>query len=131
MGWFSKPKDEQGSNTQNKLNWIPLKSIDQLMDIVKTTHDKPILLFKHSTRCSISAMAKSSLERNWSTGADLCDTYLLDLLAHRDVSDKISEITGLRHESPQAIVLKGDEIIYDDSHSGIDARRIESILVKK
>lgn len=130
MGWFSKPKDEHGSNTQNQLNWIPLKSIDQLMDIVKTTHDKPILLFKHSTRCSISAMAKSSLERNWSTGADLCDTYLLDLLSHRDVSDKISEITGLRHESPQAIVLKGDEIIYDDSHSGIDARRIESILAK-
>ena len=130
MGWFRKSRDDQGSKAPNKVQWIPLESVDQLMTVLATTHNKPVLLFKHSTRCSISAMAKSSLERNWSTGADLCDTYLLDLLAHRDVSQKIAETTGIKHESPQAIVLKGDEILYDASHSGIEARHIESILSK-
>ena len=73
-------------------------------------------------------MAKNNLERNWSSGNTLCDTYYLDLLAHREVSNKIAEITGIPHQSPQAIVLRGKEIVYDESHSAIDARRIESIL---
>lgn len=130
MGWFSKSRESKESSTRNSVQWIKLESVDQLMNLVKTTHEKPVLLFKHSTRCSISAMAKNNLERNWISGSELCDAYLLDLLAHRDVSQKIAEITGIKHESPQAIVLRGDEIVYDASHSGIEARRIESILAK-
>lgn len=130
MGWFSKSRESKESSTRNSVQWIKLESVDQLMNLVKTTHEKPVLLFKHSTRCSISAMAKNNLERNWTSGSELCDAYLLDLLAHRDVSQKIAEITGIKHESPQAIVLQGDEIVYDASHSGIEARRIESILAK-
>lgn len=130
MGWFSKSRESKESSTRNSVQWIKLESVDQLMNLVKTTHEKPVLLFKHSTRCSISAMAKNNLERNWTSGSELCDAYLLDLLTHRDVSQKIAEITGIKHESPQAIVLRGDEIVYDASHSGIEARRIESILAK-
>ncbi|TNE75483.1 MAG: bacillithiol system redox-active protein YtxJ [Bacteroidetes bacterium] len=110
------------------MKWIPLTSVEQLMQVAQTTHEKPVFLFKHSTRCSISAMAKNNLERNWSSGDELCNAYYLDLLQHRDVSNKIEEITGITHQSPQAIVLKGSEIIYDESHSAIDARRIESTL---
>lgn len=131
MGWFTKKSAASKPEvTGNGIKWIPLTSVDQLMEVAKTTHDKPVFLFKHSTRCSISAMAKNNLERHWSTGDDLCNAYYLDLLQHRDVSNKIEEITGITHQSPQAIVLKGSDIIYDESHSAIDARRIETVLRK-
>lgn len=126
MGFFKNKKPAE----KVSLPWKNVESVDQLMEIAKTTFDKPVLLFKHSTRCSISAMALNSFERNWSSGNELCNLYFVDLLNYRDVSNKIAEITGITHQSPQVIVLKGSEIIYDASHSAIDARRIESRLKK-
>ena len=124
MGLFSKKE------TTKKLPWESLTSVEQLRELVKTTHEKPILLFKHSTRCGISAMALNSFESDWSSEKELCDIYYLDLLKHRDVSDEIAALTGVQHQSPQVIVLKGDEVVYDASHSSIDARKIESTLRK-
>ena len=122
MGFFTR------RTVERKLPWIALTSVEQLNQLIKTTHEKPVLLFKHSTRCGVSSMAMNSFENQWSTDDTLCDLYYLDLLQHRDVSNEIAELTGVQHQSPQVIVLKGDEIIYDASHSSIDARRIESSL---
>lgn len=124
MGLFSRKP------TVQKLPWTNLSSIEQLDEIVKTTGDKPVLLFKHSTRCGISAMAFNTFESSWTSDNELCQLYYLDLLNHRDVSNKIAEITGVIHQSPQVIVLKGSEVVYDESHSSINARRIETILKK-
>ena len=123
MGIFSK-------KPRVTLPWIELESIEQLQEIITTTEEKPILLFKHSTRCGTSSMALSSFEGTWSSDDELCDLYYLDLLRHRDVSNEIEDITGIQHQSPQCIVIKGKDIIYDESHSGIDARRIETLLKK-
>lgn len=126
MGLFSKKPVADSK----KLPWTNVQSMEQLSEIVKTTFDKPVLLFKHSTRCGISAMALNSFESNWTSENELCNLYFVDLLNHRDVSNEISVLTGIIHQSPQVIVLKGSEIVYDASHSSIDARRIESILKK-
>lgn len=124
MGLFSKtPKP-------TPLPWVEITSTDQLNELLHNIGEKPVLLFKHSTRCSISGMALNNLERNWTTGKELCDLYFIDLLKYRDVSNLTSELTGIIHQSPQAIVIKGKEIIYDASHNSIDARRIESLLRK-
>ncbi len=124
MGLFSKsPKPEA-------LPWVEITSTNQLNDLLHNIDVKPVLLFKHSTRCSISSMALNAFERNWTSGKDICDIYFIDLLKHRDVSNLTAELTGVEHQSPQAIVIKGKEIVYEASHSGIDARRIESILSK-
>jgi len=124
MGLFSKSPKPQA------LPWVEITSTNQLNDLLHNVGEKPILLFKHSTRCSISSMALNGFERNWTSGKELCDIYFIDLLKYRDVSNLVAELTGVEHQSPQAIVIKGKEIIYDESHSGIDARRIESILSK-
>lgn len=124
MGIFSKsPKKEP-------LPWVAITSTNQLNELLHNIGEKPVLLFKHSTRCSISSMALNGFERNWTTGKELCDLYFIDLLKHRDVSNLTAELTGINHQSPQAIVIKGKEIIYDATHTSIDARRIESLLSK-
>lgn len=132
MGLFSRKAKEQNKPARqlNRLPWVELTSVEQLMEVLSTTEEKPVLLFKHSTRCSISMMALNSFQSKWTSGDELCGLYFLDLLNHRDVSNEIAVLTGVIHQSPQAIVLKGKEIIYDASHSSIDARRIEAILRK-
>ena len=128
MGLFSRNKKESSERTG--LPWNQLTSIEQLRSILTPPLEKPVLLFKHSTRCGISTVNLNAFEKTWSSGNELCDIYYLDLLNHRDVSNEIASLTGVVHQSPQVIVLKGSEVIYDASHSSIDARKIESLLKK-
>lgn len=122
MGLFS-------TRTRTKLPWKLLDSAEKLEEAFNS--DKPILLFKHSTRCSISIMTLNSFESGWSSNENLCDLYFLDLLKHRDLSNEIERRTGVSHQSPQVILMDGKEILYAASHSSIDARRIQKILSER
>ena len=116
------------SSSSSSFPWKELISTQQLTEIIASSTDVPVLIFKHSTRCSISSMVKSQFERKWNVSEAACEIYYLDLIAHRDVSNEIENITKVVHQSPQAIVIKNGEVIYQDSHNGIDAEQIASIL---
>ena len=105
------------------INWIPLSDEQQLEDILKLSYGKTQVIFKHSTRCSISSMAKSRLER--STPSENLSMHFLDLIQYRGISNKIAEELSVHHESPQVLVIKNGECIYDESHSGISMAEIE------
>lgn len=130
MGIFSRNKDKRKPTPTPTINWNQLTSIEQLNQLVVSAQTKPVLIFKHSTRCGISSMALNSFRMTWSSDNELADIYILDLLNHRDISNEIAILTGVLHQSPQVIVLSGTEVIYDASHSQIDARKVESILRK-
>ncbi|MFL9482607.1 bacillithiol system redox-active protein YtxJ [Chitinophagaceae bacterium LWZ2-11] len=100
------------------MNWIPLTSEDKLKDIKEKSFSVPQLIFKHSTRCSISSMAKSRLERG-DAPADV-DFHYLDLIAHRNISNAIAEAFQVAHESPQILLIKNGDCVYDESHSAIN-----------
>jgi len=108
------------------MNWLPLTSIGQLDSIKEQSFEKSIILFKHSTRCSISDMAKGRLDR--SPDINTADFYLLDLIAHRDISNEIAERFQVHHESPQILIIKKGECTYAESHSGIRIEEIEEQL---
>jgi bacillithiol system protein YtxJ len=99
------------------MNWKTLYTEKQLEELRERSATIPQVIFKHSTRCSISAMAKSRLDR--SPEPDGIEFHYLDLLANRQLSNKISEIFHVYHESPQVLVIVNDECVYDESHSGI------------
>ncbi len=100
------------------MDWISLTSSAQLADIIEKSKRQPQLIFKHSTRCSISSMAKNRLERT--TPPENIDFYYLDLISYRELSTKIAEDFDVFHESPQVILIKNGECSYDESHSGIN-----------
>jgi len=100
------------------LDWISLTSSAQLADIKEKSKNKAQLIFKHSTRCSISSIAKNRLERE--TPPENVDFYYLDLISYRELSAKIAEEFSVFHESPQVILIKNGECSYDESHSGIN-----------
>lgn len=102
--------------------WISLHSVDQLSHLKEKSTTKAQVIFKHSTRCSVSSMVLSRLEKA-GLPEDL-DFYLLDLIAYRQVSNQIAESFQVWHESPQVLVIKNGECIFDESHMGIQMRDI-------
>jgi bacillithiol system protein YtxJ len=109
------------------MNWIPLTNADQLKEIKEKSNLKPQVIFKHSTRCSISSMAKGRLER--STTPNDADFYLLDLISFRQISNQIAKDFDVYHESPQVLVIKNGECTYDESHASISMDEIKGQVV--
>ena len=101
------------------MNWIPLTDLTQLDALVKESFAKPVAIFKHSARCSVSMMVKKGLEREWNSGSDPVSVYFLDLIAYRPVSSEIAARFSVTHESPQLLLIKDGKAIYHSSHSEI------------
>ncbi|MNX95981.1 hypothetical protein D3C86_1282780 [compost metagenome] len=93
--------------------------------IVEESEEKPIVIFKHSTRCSISRMALKNFEREYSD-ENVASLYFLDLLSHRDVSNEIAQRFHVIHQSPQLLLIKNGQSVYDVSHSEIDAEALKT-----
>ena len=113
------------------MNWIPLTSLSQLNDIKNESNQQPVLVFKHSTTCSISKTSLNRLERNWSE-VDLkgMKAYYLDLLSYRSISNEIAQTFGVVHESPQVLIIKDGKSVYDTSHFDIDYANVKAQLEK-
>ena len=108
-------------------SWNQLTSEEDLNRAWEIAQEKPIVLFKHSTRCSISAMALRSFQHEWKQEDTTMELYLLDLIAFRSISNEIAERTGVQHQSPQVIVLFQGKILYHASHESINASKIQRI----
>ena len=104
------------------MKWNELNDENQLMAVRERSFQRPQVIFKHSTRCGISSVAKSRLEK-WTPSEDF-DFYYLDLIRHRTISNKIAEIFDVYHESPQVLLIKNGRCVYDESHSGISMDEI-------
>jgi bacillithiol system protein YtxJ len=101
------------------MKWIPLESLEQLEQIKSS--EQYSVIFKHSTRCSISMMARKRFELEWSALPENLSLYFLDLIRYREISNSIAEIFDVYHESPQLILIKNGQCIYDTSHGEISA----------
>lgn len=104
------------------MNWIALTEEAQLDQIKEQSKQQPVVIFKHSTRCSISDMAKGRLERK--AVPENVQFYYLDLIRYRNISNDIAKVFGVRHESPQVLLIKDGECVYDESHNGISMEEI-------
>lgn len=122
MGLFSR------ASSSADFPWTNITSIDQLDQVLASPSENAKVFFKHSTRCSISSMALRGFERTWETEGTGFELYFIDLIAHRDVSNAIAEKLKVTHQSPQAIVTRNGEVIYDASHHGIDAEKIQQLV---
>jgi bacillithiol system protein YtxJ len=109
------------------MNWIALEDENQLEEIKKESQEKPVLIFKHSTSCSISATALNRLERSWKTEeVPHLKAYYLDLLSYRGLSREVANTFGVVHESPQVLLIEKGKCIYYASHLGISYPEVKS-----
>ncbi len=109
------------------MNWIEISDVEVVESIKNKSFQQPQVIFKHSTRCSISSVAKSRFDKtNQPSGVDF---YYLDLIKHRNISSSIAEAFQVHHESPQVLVIKNGECVYDESHYGINMDEITEQIV--
>ena len=114
------------------LSWNTLNSnndLNQLNESSKLDNSLGFVVFKHSTRCPISSMAKGRLERAWQDSINV-PMYYLDLIAFRDVSNQIANSYGIEHASPQILFIKNGVCVYNDSHSNISTEALKEAISK-
>lgn len=108
------------------MNWILLETPAQLDEIKQ--REGYSIIFKHSTRCSISMMAKKRFELDWNDLPDDVPVYFLDLIRFREISNKIAEDFKVYHQSPQLLLIKDGECVLDQSHGDISVEEAVSVL---
>jgi len=107
------------------MKWIEIENSRQVDTLLDDSMTAAQLIFKHSTRCSISSMALRRAEDN--LPIKNLAAYYLDLIAFREVSNYIAEITGVTHQSPQVILIRNKEVTYHASHGSMDWKEIENL----
>ncbi len=111
------------------MNWIKLTNKSQLDTIQTESNTDPVIIFKHSTSCSISRATLDRLERNWkSEGLENVKTYFLDLLSYREISNSIASLYQVEHQSPQILIIRNGKSVYDKSHFEISFGSLQSEL---
>jgi len=103
-------------------NFIKVDSLDSLDRLFAESYERPVVLLKHSMTCGISSGVYRIVENV------AADVNVVVIQTHRHVSNEIATRTGVRHESPQAIVLRDGRPVYHASHYDIEAEHIEEKL---
>jgi len=120
-----------GNSTENqsvsKVGWRQLTNLGQLNEIGEVSTEKAVLIFKHSTRCSVSRMVLKQFENEFDL-QDKIVPYFLDLLEHREISNAIARDYEVQHQSPQVIIIKDGKAVYNASHERIDTKQLEQFI---
>jgi bacillithiol system protein YtxJ len=124
MGIFSSLRNIVSGGTEENSLWNRPQSVEAVIEILNSSK-KPQLLYKHSYSCAISFLAKNSLDSGLESLAKEADLHLIDVSAQRELSRRIAEATGIRHESPQLILMHLGHPYWHASHGGV---RINSLL---
>ena len=114
------------NNNSSKMSWTQLTDLGQLNEIINLSTTKPVIIFKHSTRCSISRMALKQFENEFDL-EEKVTPYFLDLLENRSISNEIATRFDVEHQSPQLILIKDGKAIYNVSHSDI---QVDDLRIK-
>ena len=129
MGLFnkilgSKVKEEKETN----VNWIPFNSLEQIKTIKELSKSETILVFKHSTRCSISSMVIKRFENLFDSSMNNIKVYYLDLLNFRAISDEVGYSFQVQHQSPQLLIIRNEVAVLNVSHYDIATVNIQKYL---
>jgi bacillithiol system protein YtxJ len=128
MNFFTNLFGSSEERNFSKVAWRMLTDLSQLNELIELSHHQPVLIFKHSTRCSISRFALKNFENEYVFTAEELQPYFLDLLENRSISNEIAIRFGIQHQSPQILLIKEGTCVYDESHDGIEVQNLKSFL---
>jgi bacillithiol system protein YtxJ len=110
------------------MDWIELTDESQIKDIAEFSKTGTAVVYKHSHRCATCTMALDRLERSWKD-SEMANAkpFFVNVINARSLSNKISETFGVRHESPQILVIKDGKCVYNASHLGITYEEVKRV----
>jgi bacillithiol system protein YtxJ len=109
-------------------NLTPVERLDELDQFIAESEKRPLLLFKHSFSCGISAEALDELVEHLSAPSAEVRYAIVTVQTHRDVSNAVTARLGVRHETPQAILVRGGKAVWSASHFRVNAASIDKAL---
>lgn len=110
----------------------PLHDVESLDAAIAESRERPVLLFKHSRYCGVSCEALDELQSHLDNGATEGVAYkMITVQTDRPVSDAAAQRLGIRHETPQAILLKDGKAVWSASHFRITASKLAEALTPK
>jgi bacillithiol system protein YtxJ len=111
-------------------NVTHLSDLDMLEAAIAESLERPVLLFKHSRTCGISCEALDELHAHARAAGRVAACKVITVQSHRGLSDKVAERLGIRHETPQAILLKNGQPVWNASHFRITAAELGRALTR-
>ena len=128
MSFFNNLFGNTEQENVSTIEWRKVTDMGHVDEIIDLSYEKPVLIFKHSTRCSISRFALKRLENEYDFSTEVLQPYFLDLLAYRSISNEIAARFGIVHQSPQLLLIKEGRSVYDASHDAIDSNKLRKYL---
>ena len=106
----------------------PLVHIDELEAAIAESRERPVFLFKHSRTCGISCEALDELHAHVEDASPQATYKLITVQSHRRLSEETAARLGIRHETPQAILLRDGQPVWNASHFRITKRQLDEAL---
>src|SRR5918993_2514224 len=110
----------------------PLQRIDELDQLLTESRQRPLLLFKHSYSCGISAEALDELMDHLNSdrqGPGAAVRYaMVTVQTHRDLSNAVASKLGIRHETPQALMIRDGRVVWTASHFRVTAKAVDAAV---
>ena len=122
---FKENTSNSTESSNENMKYFTLDKMEQFDEIDEISATKPVVIFKHSTRCSISRMALKQFETEFQFPEEKINWYLLDLLNHRDLSNEIASRYNVVHQSPQIVVIRNGKAVFNESHDSISAEDLK------
>lgn len=122
---FKENTSNSTESSNENMKYFTLDKMEQFDEIDEISKTKPVVLFKHSTRCSISKMVLKQFDAEFNYPEEKIDWYLLDLLNHRDLSNEIASRYNVVHQSPQIVVIRNGKAVFNESHDSISAEDLK------
>ncbi len=124
-----RPADERvQSSCPHMPHLQSLSDIAALDAAIVESRERPVLLFKHSRTCGISCEAYDELHAHLAEHPTGASYKLITVQSHRMVADEVTARLGIRHESPQAIVIRNGDVVWHGSHFKITAAQLKRVL---
>ena len=102
-----------------------IEEFDQLLD---QTSDRPLLLFKHSVTCGTSAEALDELIEHLNEDKLDARYAIVTVQSHRELSNAVAKRLGVRHETPQALLIHKGRVVWSASHFRVTAAAMQSAI---
>ena len=128
MSFFTNVFGSSENEKPSKVGWRILTDLGQLTEIIELSNQQPVLIFKHSTRCSISRFALKNFENEYDFSEEELQAYFLDLLEYRSISNEIANRFEVKHQSPQILLIKDGKCIYHESHDGVEVSSLKRFV---
>lgn len=116
------------TDTMERSTWNTISDPEEAQTLLEKSKKRPQLIYKHSNHCSVSFIAKEGLDSNTEKLNQFADLYIIDVIRQRDISNAIETMLKIRHESPQALLLKDGKVVWKGSHWDVKSQDILSTL---